>query len=530
MYGALLSLTHLVTLQPIATSAQSPERQLEVYESQLTSFTSRRDKRLEALNTKYMEGLYRILTHAKAAGDLELALTTQEEIDRFAQLVRSATTESPQLMQPPRPAAFQKLVEGMQRARNGVQQQFDKEHAQIIDAYVGHLKKHGVTLIQANKMAEAKTLQLKINEFEGRKGSGAASSPASKTPYNKIASLSQANKAAVIIRGARSQGSGFIVIMNNQPYIVTNQHVLQGISRMRITLLDGTDLKPVSLQLAHSEDLARMRFSVAQKGSTIHALQPASAMPAIGSSIQVLGNSGGGEVVTRLKGELQGVGPDRIEVSAGFVSGNSGSPILDTQGKVLGVATYVQAETAQGQENWVASGTRFTEARRYGFRLPDEKGWSSAGFSQFASQANLLADLEEYYTDIVQIMQHLRYYTFRGTSSVSLTHVDGTYNKAEAAKKYHNPHWADTISQFYLRYSKAAVNRSGNNRINKSSSDRHDKAIQNDLERYMADALKQLRWAKWGSGFLREQAKMLTEVGGKIDQYIGESFDEKRSQ
>jgi len=43
----------------------------------------------------------------------------------------------------------------------------------------------------------------------------------------------------------------------------------------------------------------------------------------IGDEVVVLGNSGGGGVVTSLKGEVRGLGPDRIEVSAEFIRGTA---------------------------------------------------------------------------------------------------------------------------------------------------------------------------------------------------------------
>jgi hypothetical protein len=40
----------------------------------------------------------------------------------------------------------------------------------------------------------------------------------------------------------------------------------------------------------------------------------------LGDPVVVLGNSGGGGVVTSLPGELVGIGPDRVEVTAAVYS------------------------------------------------------------------------------------------------------------------------------------------------------------------------------------------------------------------
>ena len=46
----------------------------------------------------------------------------------------------------------------------------------------------------------------------------------------------------------------------------------------------------------------------------------------IGDDVVVLGNSGGGGVITSIPGKVVGVGPDRIEVSAEFIQATPGAP------------------------------------------------------------------------------------------------------------------------------------------------------------------------------------------------------------
>jgi hypothetical protein len=63
----------------------------------------------------------------------------------------------------------------------------------------------------------------------------------------------------------------------------------------------------------------------------------------IGDEIAVVGNRQGAGVATQVSGQLDGIGPNRIEVDAQFEAGDSGSPIFDvTTQQVIGVATYRQ--------------------------------------------------------------------------------------------------------------------------------------------------------------------------------------------
>lgn len=83
--------------------------------------------------------------------------------------------------------------------------------------------------------------------------------------------------------------------------------------------------------------------------------------------VWVFGNSDGAGVITSIGGEVIGIGGDKIEVDAKFVSGNSGSPVIDAHGDVIGIATY--AEIHRNSRDWVKSDTRFNETRRYALTL-----------------------------------------------------------------------------------------------------------------------------------------------------------------
>ena len=90
--------------------------------------------------------------------------------------------------------------------------------------------------------------------------------------------------------------------------------------------------------------------------------------------VVVFGNSAGGGVVTTLRGKMQGVGPQKVEVDATFVAGNSGSPIVAYDyDAVIGMATYA---TQEPQVDWTKRSTRFAEVRRFGVRI-DDVNWDN---------------------------------------------------------------------------------------------------------------------------------------------------------
>jgi S1-C subfamily serine protease len=139
--------------------------------------------------------------------------------------------------------------------------------------------------------------------------------------------------AVAVIETDVSQGSGFVVKMQEQLYLVTNAHVLSGCKSFTVKLPDGSSLDVDELEASKSKDLLRAKVI---SGGPQQPLTLASVTPKMGSEILVYGNSDGRGVITQLDGVINGVGPDPLDVSAEFISGNSGGPLRHSQsGEIL---------------------------------------------------------------------------------------------------------------------------------------------------------------------------------------------------
>ena len=138
----------------------------------------------------------------------------------------------------------------------------------------------------------------------------------------------------------------------------------------RFTGLDGRRILPAQRRLRRP----RHHTPGAPRGpATPLELDQSRISVKIGDAIVVLGNSGGGGVVTKLEGKLVGIGPDRIEVSAEFIPGNSGSPIIHVPtGKVIGIATYLTRRYEEFAGNAQTPPAQAAPAPR---RLPRARGW-----------------------------------------------------------------------------------------------------------------------------------------------------------
>lgn len=191
--------------------------------------------------------------------------------------------------------------------------------------------------------------------------------------------FSQVKKSIVMVKCDDSVGSGFIVKMEDgNKYFITNYHVFDGNATISARFLNGQELKLGQLEIASDKDLVRFRVN-----SDYSALDIFEEEPNVGENAFVYGNSDGGDVATDLIGKIVGVGPEKIEVSIPFVQGNSGSAVLNSEGKVIGVATYATLDV--DPDDWTKANTRFTEPRRYALRL-NNVSWKAVDFIAYCKK------------------------------------------------------------------------------------------------------------------------------------------------
>jgi serine protease Do len=151
---------------------------------------------------------------------------------------------------------------------------------------------------------------------------------------------------------AQSLGSGFV--WSTDGIIVTNNHVVEGASRISVMFSDGTQLAAKLIGVDPDSDLAVLRVDAKK-------LTPApigmSSDLLIGETVVAVGNPFGlsGSVTTGVVSALGRSVPskeegrtftDFIQTDASINPGNSGGPLLNIEGKVIGinVAIYAQAQ------------------------------------------------------------------------------------------------------------------------------------------------------------------------------------------
>lgn len=152
---------------------------------------------------------------------------------------------------------------------------------------------------------------------------------------------------------SQSLGSGFV--WSSDGIIVTNNHVIEGASRVTANFQDGTQLPARLIGVDPDSDLAVLRvegknFTAAPIGTSGDLM--------IGESVIAVGNPFGlsGTVTTGVVSALGRSVPsqeqgrtytDFIQTDASINPGNSGGPLLNIEGKVIGINVAIYRE-AQG--------------------------------------------------------------------------------------------------------------------------------------------------------------------------------------
>jgi S1-C subfamily serine protease len=149
------------------------------------------------------------------------------------------------------------------------------------------------------------------------------------------------------VQAAKDLGSGFIINANGE--ILTNFHVISGSQQVEVTLPDQSKYKATILIRDRVNDLALIKIEPKRKltylnlGDSDH-LQVGQKVLAIGNPFGFDGTLTTGVVSTlgrTIEAENNHKMEGMIQTDASINSGNSGGPLLDSQGNVIGINTAI---------------------------------------------------------------------------------------------------------------------------------------------------------------------------------------------
>ncbi|HEY0834287.1 MAG TPA: Do family serine endopeptidase [Azospirillum sp.] len=145
-------------------------------------------------------------------------------------------------------------------------------------------------------------------------------------------------------RGGTSVGSGFVI--DGSGHVVTNNHVVEGGKDITVTLHDGTELPATIVGRDPKTDLALLK--VTSDKDLPHLEFGDSDKARVGDWVVAIGNPFGlgGTVTTGVvsaRGRNINAGPydDFIQTDASINRGNSGGPMFNLDGEVIGINTAI---------------------------------------------------------------------------------------------------------------------------------------------------------------------------------------------
>lgn len=151
-----------------------------------------------------------------------------------------------------------------------------------------------------------------------------------------------ASKPGASPRRVKVYGSGFII--DPSGIIVTNKHVIDGAINAQVVLSDGTPYPAKVLAVAAMVDIAVLKISAdhplpSLKWGDSDALKVGDAVLTMGNGLAI-GLSVSAGIVSALNRDLQDSPFDSyIQTDAAINHGNSGGPLVDESGDVIGIDT-----------------------------------------------------------------------------------------------------------------------------------------------------------------------------------------------
>jgi serine protease Do len=142
----------------------------------------------------------------------------------------------------------------------------------------------------------------------------------------------------------QSLGSGFFISQDG--YVVTNNHVIENASEIHVILSDRTDVPARLVGRDPSTDIAVLKIEprpdiAAASWGNSDAMEPGAWTIAIGSPFGLGGTVTVGVLSARSRDIRSGPYDDFLQTDAAINQGNSGGPLFNAAGEVVGVNTAI---------------------------------------------------------------------------------------------------------------------------------------------------------------------------------------------
>ncbi|MGV3664965.1 MAG: S1C family serine protease [Leptospira bouyouniensis] len=172
-------------------------------------------------------------------------------------------------------------------------------------------------------------------------------------------------------KGSRQQklsGLGSGIVLNEDGYIMTNHHVVQNMDKFTVKLKNKSEYEAKLIGSDPTADIALLKIS-APKGTLVPSLIGDSSKVRVGNWAIAIGAPLGleqsftvGVVSAIQRGGLDRSGLAYIQTDAAINQGNSGGPLLNIRGEVIGINRMIVSQS--GGSDGIGFAIPINEARR----------------------------------------------------------------------------------------------------------------------------------------------------------------------
>jgi serine protease Do len=146
----------------------------------------------------------------------------------------------------------------------------------------------------------------------------------------------------------RAFGSGFVADPNG--VILTNAHVVRGADRVEVQLQDGRKFVSRNIHTDPKTDLAIVRLDVHESLPYLElgdsdAMEIGDRVLAVGAPLGMAGTVTSGIISAKARDIHLNMYEDFLQTDAAINPGNSGGPLLNLEGKVIGINTAIKSGT-----------------------------------------------------------------------------------------------------------------------------------------------------------------------------------------
>jgi S1-C subfamily serine protease len=153
-----------------------------------------------------------------------------------------------------------------------------------------------------------------------------------------------------------SEGAGSGSVLDKSGHILTNYHVVEGAQEIRVTLHNGDSFEGSVVGYDPPNDMAVLKINAPAEELVPIELGDSSRLR-VGQIVFAIGNPFGLErtmttgIISSLNRSLPGKGgrtmKSIIQIDAALNRGNSGGPLLDTRGRLIGMNTAIASSTGE---------------------------------------------------------------------------------------------------------------------------------------------------------------------------------------